>query len=247
MKCVFIFSLSILLCSSLFSQSINGILNINSNPSPFLSDWERNSPLIYQLIIQNNTSSTEQIKLRITLRKNDRGEVLRARSEPISLNGSPAQLITNLLSLDYTEEYSDNQLKSNVLRTGRLPEGEYSLCVNIENLSGAIFVSNICASFTINYPAAPQLISPANEARIDPAISYPVFQWTPVTVPAGYTVNYTIRIVEVLSGQTPSTAISSNHPIYEFPPLSGNTFTYPDEAPPLEAGKTYAWQVQALD
>ncbi len=172
--------------------------------------------------------------------------MLRILTDPISLTGAPVQIISNPLSLHYPEiDFTDIEMRNNVIRTGRLPEGEYSLCVNIENLSGNVLASNICASFTINYPAPPQLISPANNERLE--LTYPVFQWTPVTVPPNLTINYTIRIVEVLSGQNPSTAISSNYPIYENTRITGTTFMYPVDAPTLENGKTYAWQIQALD
>lgn len=246
MNKIIITILFILFCSYLFSQSLSGELSINPFPSSYISDWQRSASAMGLLTIHNPNSLTEQVRFRAILTKAGRGVLLRVLTDPISLTGAPVQVISNPLSLHYPEiNFDDIEMRDNVIRTGRLPEGEYSLCVNIENLSGTVLASNICASFTINYPAAPQLISPENNARVDQ--SYPVFQWTPVTIPSGYTVNYTIRIVEVLSGQTPLTALSTNYPVYERPNITGTSFIYPTDAPILEIGKLYAWQVQALD
>jgi len=246
MSRIYIAILFVLFYSNLFSQSLSGELNINPFPSPYLSDWERSASSMGQLTIYNPSSSTEQIRLRAILSKTGRGVLLRVLTDPIALTGSPVQVISNPLSLHYSEiDFVDTETRDNVIRTGRLPEGEYSLCINIENLSGAVLASNICASLTINYPSAPQLISPENNALVDQ--TYPVFQWTPVTVPPRYTISYTFRLYEILSGQTPSTAIASNHPVYENTSITGTTFIYPVDAPTLETGKSYAWQVQVLD
>ncbi|MFN3695536.1 MAG: hypothetical protein ACK4UV_11050, partial [Ignavibacterium sp.] len=134
-----------------------------------------------------------------------------------------------------------------VQQTGRLLEGDYTVCISIENLTGAILANNICADFTILYPSAPQLIFPVNNDSFETNINYPTFQWMPVIVPPAYQITYTLKIVEILQGQIPSQAINANLPLYENNQITTSTVTYPIDALPLEPGKKYAWQVQVLD
>lgn len=233
---------------NLFSQSISGNLTFNPFPSPYVSDWETNPSSLGSLTIFNNSSSNIQIKLRAIVTKSGRGEVFRSLTNPIALTGAPVQIIDNTSFVSFSDaSYTDIDFRNKVQQTGRLLEGEYTVCINIENLSGAILAYNICANFTILYPSAPQLISPADNETLDPITTYPTFQWIPVIVPSAYEIKYTLRIVEQLTGQTPSQAINANYPIYENNQITNSTFTYPIDAPVLENGKTYAWQIQALD
>jgi len=130
MSRIYIAILFVLFYSNLFSQSLSGELNINPFPSPYLSDWERSASSMGQLTIYNPSSSTEQIRLRAILSKTGRGVLLRVLTDPIALTGSPVQVISNPLSLHYSEiDFVDTETRDNVIRTGRLPEGEYSLCI----------------------------------------------------------------------------------------------------------------------
>lgn len=233
---------------NVFSQSLSGSLTFNPYPSPYVSDWETNPSALGALTVFNNSSSVIQIRLRAIVTKAGRGEVFRSLTNLIDLNGSPVQVIDNTNLVSFSDaSYTDADYRNKVQQTGRLLEGDYTVCVNIENLTGAILASNICADFTILYPSAPQLISPADNENLDPIITYPTFQWVPVIVPSAYEIKYTIRIVEVLTGQTPSQAIAANYPVYENNQITLSSFTYPLDAPELEANKTYAWQIQALD
>ncbi|BDQ02020.1 hypothetical protein [Ignavibacterium sp.] len=244
----FTFIIIIFLSSFAHSQSINGNLTFNSYPSPYVSDWETNPAALGGLTVFNNSSSAIEVRLRAIVTKQGRGEVFRSLTNPIPLTGAPVQVIDNTRLISFEDaSYTDADYRNSVQQTGRLLEGEYTVCINIENLTGAILASNICADFTILYPSAPQLISPEDNANLDPMVSYPTFQWVPVIVPSAYEIKYTLRIVEVMMSQTPLQAISANYPVYENNQISGSTFTYPLDAPELEAGKTYAWQIQALD
>lgn len=238
----------ILFSAKLFSQSLSGNLNFNPYPSPYVSDWETNPSALGSLTIYNNSLSVIQIRLRAIVTKTGRGEVFRSLTNPIDLNGSPVQVIDNTNLVGFSDaSFTDADFRNKVQQTGRLLEGDYRVCINIENISGAILVTNICADFTILYPLAPQLISPADNENLDPIITYPTFVWMSVNVPPAYGIKYTIRIVEVLTSQTPSQAIAANIPVYENNQITTNSFIYPLDAPELEANKTYAWQIQALD
>uniref|UniRef100_A0A832G1Q3 Uncharacterized protein n=1 Tax=Ignavibacterium album TaxID=591197 RepID=A0A832G1Q3_9BACT len=247
-KFVTLLILFLLSFSNTFSQSISGSLTFNPYPSPYVSDWETNPSALGGLTVFNNSSSSIQIKLRAIVSKAGRGEVFRSLTNPIALTGAPVQVIDNTSLVSFSDaSYTDLDYRNKVQQTGRLLEGDYTVCINIETLTGAILANNICADFTILYPSAPQLISPADNETLDPITTYPTFQWIPVIVPSAYTIKYTLRIAEVLTGQTPLQALSANYPVYENNQITNSTFTYPIDAPELENGKTYAWQIQALD
>ena len=233
--------------SSLQCQSISGELMLNPFPSPYINDWQSNPSALGVLKISNPSSSTIQIKLRVIVERG-RSEIFRILTNPISLTGAPVQVIdnTNIVRLSDVS-FRDTGYRDKVMKTGRLLEGEYTVCVNIEDMTGNVLASNICANFTILYPDPPRLIAPVDNANLDPTTAYPTFQWTPVVVPSTYEVKYTLKIVEVMRGQTPAQAISANIPVYENNQITTNTFVYPIDARELVAGKTYAWQIQALD
>lgn len=233
--------------SSLQCQSISGELMLNPFPSPYINDWQSNPSALGVLKISNPSSSTIQIKLRVIVERG-RSEIFRILTNPISLTGAPVQVIdnTNIVRLSDVS-FRDTGYRDKVMKTGRLLEGGYTVCVNIEDMTGNVLASNICANFTILYPDPPRLIAPVDNANLDPTTAYPTFQWTPVVVPSTYEVKYTLKIVEVMRGQTPAQAISANIPVYENNQITTNTFVYPIDARELVAGKTYAWQIQALD
>ncbi|OYV02556.1 hypothetical protein CGW93_04910 [candidate division bacterium WOR-3 4484_18] len=87
----------------------------------------------------------------------------------------------------------------------------------------------------VDWPKAPEDGDTVSET--------PEFDWDELIVPAGYAINYKFVIAELEPGETESEAIAS--PDYEItvdhPPLA-----YPGDAPELEAGKSYVWQIQAL-
>ena len=242
--------LLIFFCASIVNaqDDLSGNLIFTPYPSPYLSDWETNPTSLGQLTIINNNGSTDDVRVRAIVTKQDRGEVFRSVTNPIPLNGSPVQDVDNTTLISFSDaSYSDDEFRRIVQMTGRLLEGEYTVCLTIEKLTGGMSATGICSDFTIQYPDAPRLMSPDDEENISTPTPYPNFEWVPVIVPPAYEIKYTFRIVEILPTQNPFEAITSNYPIYEDNQIRTNTFLYPIEAPELINGKTYAWQIQALD
>ena len=241
----FILSISL---TELFSQSLNGVLTLTPYPSPYASDWENNPAALGSLTIYNNTGRAIDIRIRAIITMQGRGEVFRSITNLINIPSTPVTILSNTKLISLSDaSFTDKVYEKKLRQTGRLLEGYYTACLTLENSFGTILASNICSNFTIFYPAAPQLIFPVNNDSLENNINYPTFQWTPVIVPPLYQINYTIKIVELLQGQIPSQAINANIPVYENNQLQINSFTYPIDALPLQAGKNYAWQVQVLD
>ncbi len=239
---------SLLFITNLFSQNLNGTLTLNPYPSPYVSDWENNPAALGSLTLFKGEGRGFPIRIRAIVSMQGRGEVFRSITNPIELSSSPVQIINNTKLISLSDaSFSDKDYENKIKFAGRLLEGYYSACLIIESIEGTILLNNICSNFTILYPSAPQLITPVNNELLENNINYPIFQWTPVIVPPAYQIKYTIRLVEVLSGQTAAQAISANIPHYENNQLTITALTYPIEALPLVEGKKYVWQVQALD
>lgn len=244
----FIVLIHIILNSSLSSQSITATLTVNPYPSPYISDWENNPSALGSLTIFNNQPRNFQIVIRAVISRTGTGQIVKSVTNPIQITEAPVQIINNTNLVSFAEaNFLNNDYKKKVFFTGRLLEGNYTVCLSIENIDGQILANNVCANFTIVYPSAPQLLFPHNNDLLASEINYPTFQWIPVIVPPAYQITYTLRLVEILHGQTPLQAISANYPIYENTQLTVNSHTYPINAFPLEEGKRYAWQVQVLD
>ncbi|MCU0405840.1 MAG: hypothetical protein MUE64_02515 [Ignavibacteriaceae bacterium] len=248
MKKIIILLLVIIMSSTVNAQGWNAILNLNPFPSPYISDWETNPAAIGSMTIFNNSGRGEDIRIKASVTHQSEGLVFTSVTNTINISSAPVTVLDNTSLFDFDDaSFPNSTLKNQVRRTGRLPEGKYTACMTLEDLNGLILVTNVCADFTIIYPEPPHLIYPANQDSLPGEITYPTFQWTPVIVPPAYIINYTLKIVELLQGQTPAQALSANYPHYINNQIDINTFTYPIDALPFNFNKTYVWQVQALD
>lgn len=106
--------------------------------------------------------------------------------------------------------------------------------------------NGISATFTIiinpvnDPPSIITLISPANLSSVA-AGEAPRFNWQHKNHPTGSV--YRIKIVEILSDQSPEEAYRGNKPHFEKDSLKEWTILYPETAKRLESGKRYAWRV----
>ncbi len=216
-------------------------LHIAPYPSPYLSDWETN-PTIATLTISNPTGADQEVLLVYRVRDPRGRQIASGRSDPQLVLAGPATVLTDFVNMAGSSSH-DGALEDQMRRTGRLPEGEYSVCVTVTDRGGFILAED-CATFTILYPAPPQLIAPFDGEAI--VTGHPLLQWTPLGVPPIYQLSYVVRVSEVLPGQVPAQALAANIPVFEG--ASGlSAVEYPLAGRPLELGRTYAWQVQALD
>lgn len=88
--------------------------------------------------------------------------------------------------------------------------------------------------------SGPKLLYPANGAVLQQA--NPTFSWVKA-LPLTKDVIYDLKVVEMLTGQTPEAAILSNPSWYVKKSTANNLTMYPITAPLFQAGKKYAWQV----
>jgi len=158
--------------------------------------------------------------------------------------GPQSRVYRNTDILKIEESSFAGKIPSVVRQTGRLPEDDYTLCISVLDENGNILTRQ-CEQFSISLPDQPQLVMPQNNDTV--VFATPTFQWTPVITPPGVNVRYVIRICEILSGQLPVKALTANVPQYERILTGPTLIVYPSDALPFESGKTYVWQVQAID
>ena len=228
------------------AQTWNATLNLNPTPSPYISDWENNPTAVGQATIMNNGSSGRDVVLFVTLFKSDAGLLVEAESPTLFIGAMETRVLNNTDYIEFSSaNYRNTGIKNRAFRTGRLPAGSYTGCIQVRTPGGANLSSRVCQDFEIVYPDPPQLIYPDNGAEV--TSEFPTFQWIPVNVPADYDVFYTMKLVEILEGQAPLRALDANVPVLERSDIGTSTFNYPLDAFALEEGGNYAWQIQALD
>lgn len=237
--------LLILFCSANGQSGWSAIATMQPFPSPYISDWEAN-PNLGNLSISNNSGQEQNIKIFLSLTRNNNQLIGTASSQPILIQPSPpATILDNTRMVDYETFEYDESIETDIIRTGRLPEGEYEVCIRIEDLTSNTLTDHVCAEFYIVYPDPPSLVYPLDGDNVQ--IDYPLFQWIPLQVPPDYQIHYIMRIAEVLPGQTELQALEANIPQFEDFNILSPSLQYPINALPLIRGTSYVWQVQALD
>jgi len=243
------------LAPSALAQALGGISGTMSSgglASSYPADWQRtNSFASMQLF--NSTNETVTADIKVTLVRNG-AEVAATppvqRLYPVGGFFVPTPDVTRWQTMNFSGKVGEA-----VDLTGRLPDGVYTVCVDISNVtgtqSGAQYTGfSQCAQFVSFFPKPPGLVEPQNGGVV--STPTPVFQWTPVLSNLGGRLPHLFRLVEVYPGQTPERAIEANRAIYEqlfgfnMPGGDLSSFAYPASAPYLLNGHRYAWRVQAF-
>ncbi|HEX6307191.1 MAG TPA: hypothetical protein VFZ69_03325 [Longimicrobiales bacterium] len=220
----------------------DAILTVDPYPTPYYSDWDAN-PDIATLTLINSTTESVPVRIHFNVVNHANRIVMSGSSEPQLIDAGATVIFENPYDVAGSTTH-DAEMEEVAARTGRMPEGDYTLCTVAVDGSGFVLAES-CAPFSIVYPDPPLLLSPMDGEAIDQPD--PLFTWTPVQVPIDYQVSYVVRVVEVLQNQNAAEALRENIPHYEMLEGQLTSLRYPIDAQPLEAGKRYAWSVQALD
>ncbi|MBN1998867.1 hypothetical protein JW935_15005, partial [candidate division KSB1 bacterium] len=214
-------------------------------PSSYIGLWETTPSMAILTVTAEIGTPATQARFFLRIEHESHGEIATGESGMRELRAGPgAQTfmspeIVNWRELDYSSSRIDP-----VRASGRLPEGEYTAFVEIRDLHGEL-LAETRESFFIVYTDPPMLLNPLDDE--EPAQPNPIFMWTPVILPAGHTVTYHLRIVEVLVGQPAERAMEVNSPFYEAEITGTEVHTYPAYEIPFERSIVYAWQIEAVD
>ena len=195
------------------------------------------------VLIMNHTGQPMELIYDVSVRHSNFGSVFQGTTHPMEVSNFGHSVGNqDLPELDWSSKEWNRKLENGILRTGKLPDGRYTVCIKARE--GRKLIAEECGDFEILSPDPPQLLAPEDKSSVQ--MVQPVFLWTPVMLPAEHQVAYKLIITEILSKQSPLRALRSNTPFLEITTPSTN-YPYPLDALPLENGKSYAWWVQAVD
>lgn len=141
---------------------------------------------------------------------------------------------------------SNKKYQDALLRSGVMPTGEYTVCVEAVEEQSQQVIGRDCKYVTINRLTIPILISPPDESDVMEKL--PVFTWMPSVPPApSQRITYTLKMVEVFAHQTPFDAMQRNPAFFEVASQTRTVFQYPVSSRAFEVKHKYAWQVQSVD
>lgn len=196
---------------------------------------------LWNIEVVNLTNNELKGYFDLRLTSQNGGQILLAQSNDVVIGRGN----TNFNSFTISEKnriYFNNPVSNKARQTNLLSFGNFELCVQFIE-AGQELASN-CQVFSF-FPTNPPIgISPVLCEEISGF--YPNFIWQePSPLLEAYQFVYSIKIVEVLKGQTPQAAIQSNIPIHQKENISQTFYQYPADAFPLDSNKKYAWQVKA--
>jgi hypothetical protein len=215
-------------------------ISINPYPSPYISDWE-DTPGILNASVTHLDSVEERVIIAVRVTGEKAGDIIRAETE---MNFAPQETktLSNVDIADFSGWYDYSEdFKRKVEQSGRIPEGTYTLRMEVRSLTNDVYAYDE-ANFFIESPSPPFLISPPDCDTL--STLNPVFQWSPVVSPRPFV--YRLRLCEVIKGQTRFQAIR-NPPLLEEDLENRTSFFYSPSEYPLEDGKMYVWRVRAFD
>jgi len=222
-------------------------LNVGSHPDPILSDWASNKTIAFITVTNAGKSSVSAI-FDCQISKDG---VAQASTKRASM---PVVVIPPGVTIYYGDQLlppgdvSYNGSNGAIAaKTGMLPAGYYEFCVAF--LTPGTFkpltTQPVCKMFTLTAYQSPVLQEPLDASVLEKT-NRPIFRWTGVSPAYPGPVTYRVVVLEVLTGQTPTTAFQSNQPILDQQTQATQFLWPPDYALP-EAGKIYVWGVYAYD
>jgi len=111
------------------------------------------------------------------------------------------------------------QYRNTIERTGKLPAGQYQVCVSIlQPGTFQVIAAERCRIFNLVGVQLPFLMMPVNKSvipRINAQNSI-TFRWTPVTPQSAIgPASYRLQVFEILTNQQPVQALRANQPILD--------------------------------
>jgi len=199
---------------------------------------------LWKMTLENLTDSTLTIYLEGSATK-DNIKVVDGTSAAIIL--PPGRSNYNYKNFETgVVNWSDQELKNFILRTGTVPTGIYITCMQALSSENNIPLST---QTCINIPIVRDptltinLIAPSDGESI--TSDNLIFSWAGVALTAGQ--SYKLRIVEITGNQSPKAAMQNNRIFFEKDNLMTTSFQYSDAYPKFEKGKKYAWGIKIGD
>lgn len=255
----------LLLSTSLSAQQkfpVTGTTMLVPPYSTYLNDYisPGSGTLKFNFVFNDFREASWQVRLKIRIESVDLKLETRPEFKPPPLIVTPGVLVS-LSGSDFAEYFDYKNLSvlgasaPALLQNGRLPEGNYTFCIEVLDYPSGIVLSNTsCANAWIRLSDPPRVISPLCGAYIDPTLPLNIpFQWqlfNAVSPNATLGTEYRLVIYQMTDPYAnPFTAIANGKvlQIFESDPLIQTTFNYNISLPALDIGGTYVYQIRAKD
>ena len=233
--------------SDVIAQSVLITVTVAPDISPFIADWREDATALFVRIDNVGGTDLPRALLHVNVTGVRNGQVVEARSKEFSVpKNSSITLYGNGSLLDAKTVSFFGKIQSKVMSTNRIPDDDYDICCDLLTLPSDKIVSTSCSQFSIRAASAPMLISPMDAETV--MLKYPIFQWMPSRTPNRIEVKYRLIVRPLREFQTPLQSMTSGAVVV----FKRDNITMPNiqmttDAIDLESGKSYVWQVQALD
>jgi outer membrane protein assembly factor BamB len=195
---------------------------------------------LWRVRLYNSSSEVFSVYLFVTIELAGAGLLMDATTATFLLPPGILVLSSTELSPISTEFY-DSNFEESVSLMGGFPDGVYTVTIYVYEDGGGLLGSTGFTQDVKNF-TAPELQYPADNTESSEPL--PLFTWFPAFPPGE--VEYSIRIVNILDGQSPESSISANPAWFHAEHLVMEEMLYPVYANCLEYGERYAWQVEGF-
>ncbi len=242
--------LTIIILISFFFQNAFSQIQIQFNN---VNEYVFNTKQVLNLSVSNLNQKPLEVYFQGYIKDGRSQRVVDFKTNAVVLN-----IGTNIFSpmtLNFSElNYFNFDISEIEEKSGLYPYGNYVICVQAKCVtndcsgvgsSGASLENIECINVNIENPTPLILTHPENESEIEE--TKPLYSWIPPSpVASSSNLNYTMRLVEILEGQSKADALSMNRPLIELSGIERPSLMHPFDVPELEKGKWYAWQVEAF-
>lgn len=199
---------------------------------------------IWDFELKNQTNEEVNFYLFGTLKEKSAGLIATGTTMSIKLNPNEKRKFKiNELSQtpDISYPNSDPRYKESLIKQGKLPTGDYTVCVIAKETGTNEEISNDeCFEQEVEKFTESEitLLSPGNNEEI--SLDQPIiFIWKSASTKG----QYKIKIVEIKADESPENAMLKNKAFFEKEGIATTTFQYPSTAPKFEEGKKYGWRI----
>ncbi len=192
----------------------------------------------------NNSGNKQEVYIKVSVKSGYTNEVI-ADFQSTAFTVAPGSMDLAAASPALaSSDYYDAKYREYEQRNATFPSGDYQYCISIMS-PGNVVLDQSCEKFQMQALNPAVLITPEDES-VHAYKGVIQFNWTPCT-PHRAQIYYVFKLAEILDGQSKTEAISRNPALHSIGGLASGTYTYPLNAPRLEKGKKYAWQIECYE
>ena len=199
---------------------------------------------MWNLELTNTTDKDIKIFLTGTATEEKDGLIIEGKSKVFTIKPGRSTYKYNDFSGAEVNYSKEGRYKESLIRQGKFPEGNYTICVTAFDEGGTEVGRENCIMQNVQQMGNITLLTPGDGEELDPdTLPGLMFSWTPL--PKGGP--YSLRIVELKGSESKEEGIRANRPIIDKEKISMSSYQLGSTDPKLEAGKRYAWQVTSGD